>query len=266
MMSWTVFWIDPTNGGPQISVAVTSMLTLIAYRFAIGSEVPKLPYLTRLDGFILAGSLLVFLSLIEVMLTDQTRDRQPDGSCPDYRSSMPHSFPARLRRRFRRNLPALKMPNASMKQETPDHPLYVRLRVYALALLLATFISAIHAGILFGLADFFTVFREWVKPALGARPADILVVIAAISGLFVAHIAEAAMWAAFFWKSGHLASFSDGWYFAGVSHTTLGYGDVVLPKPWRSLGPISAINGLLTFGCSTAFLFLVLQIIWQHPL
>lgn len=57
------------------------------------------------------------------------------------------------------------------------------------------------------------------------------------------------MWAAFFWKSGLLASFGDGWYFAGVSHTTLGYGDVVLPKPWRSLGPISAINGLLTFGC-----------------
>ncbi len=128
-------------------------------------------------------------------------------------------------------------------------------------------ISALHAGIIFGLADFCTLFREWVKSALGARPpADILVVIAAISGLFVAHIAEAGMWAAFFWKSGHLASFSDGWYFAGVSHTTLGYDDVVLPKPWRSLGAISAINGLLTFGCSTAFLFLVLQIIWQHPL
>jgi hypothetical protein len=69
LMSWTVFWIDPTLGGSQISVSVTSMLTLIAYRFAIGSEVPKLPYLTRLDAFILASSLLVFCSLIEVMVT-----------------------------------------------------------------------------------------------------------------------------------------------------------------------------------------------------
>src|SRR6266571_367887 len=34
IMSWTVFWIDPTNANSQISVAVTSMLTLIAYRFA----------------------------------------------------------------------------------------------------------------------------------------------------------------------------------------------------------------------------------------
>jgi hypothetical protein len=88
--------------------------------------------------------------------------------------------------------------------------MHVQLRVYALALLLAGFISALHAGILFGLADFSIVFREWVKPALGPRPTDILVVIAAISGLFVAHIAEATMWAAFFWKSGHLASFGDG--------------------------------------------------------
>jgi hypothetical protein len=71
MMSWTVFWIDPTNGGSQISVAVTSMLTLIAYRFAVGAEVPHLPYLTRLDAFILASSLLVFFSLIEVMITSR---------------------------------------------------------------------------------------------------------------------------------------------------------------------------------------------------
>lgn len=68
-MSWTVFWIDPNNGGPQISVAVTSMLTLIAYRFAIGADVPRLPYLTRLDLFILLSSLLVFGSLVEVMWT-----------------------------------------------------------------------------------------------------------------------------------------------------------------------------------------------------
>lgn len=68
-MSWTVFWIDPTLGSSQISVAVTSMLTLIAYRFAIGADVPKLPYLTLLDEFILLGTVLVFLSLIEVMVT-----------------------------------------------------------------------------------------------------------------------------------------------------------------------------------------------------
>src|SRR6266436_3727267 len=35
IMSWAVFWIDPINANSQVSIAMTSMLTLIAYRFAI---------------------------------------------------------------------------------------------------------------------------------------------------------------------------------------------------------------------------------------
>jgi hypothetical protein len=77
MMSWAVFWIEPSESGPQFSIAVTSMLTLIAYRFAVEANTPKLPYLTRLDAFILAATLLVFLSLIEVIIVTKLvkRDR-----------------------------------------------------------------------------------------------------------------------------------------------------------------------------------------------
>jgi hypothetical protein len=42
--------------------AATSMLTLIAYRFAVDSQLPALPYMTRLDAFILTSTLLVFFS------------------------------------------------------------------------------------------------------------------------------------------------------------------------------------------------------------
>src|SRR4029077_17620460 len=69
MMSWCVFWTDPTNSNTQFSIAVTSMLTLIAYRFAVDSQLPRLPYMTRLDVFFLVSTLLVFLSLIEVLVT-----------------------------------------------------------------------------------------------------------------------------------------------------------------------------------------------------
>jgi len=69
MMSWSVFWIDPVTSNSQISVAVTSMLTLIAYRFAVDSQLPRLPYVTRLDVFFLISTLLVFFSLIEVLVT-----------------------------------------------------------------------------------------------------------------------------------------------------------------------------------------------------
>lgn len=67
--SWAVFWIDPINASSQVSIAMTSMLTLIAYRFSIDNQLPLLPYMTRLDVFILVGTSLVFFSLIEVVLT-----------------------------------------------------------------------------------------------------------------------------------------------------------------------------------------------------
>jgi len=69
MMSWIVFWIDPKESGTQIKVIITMMLTLIAYRFAVGADLPKLSYLTRIDYLILLATLLVFTSLIEVMVT-----------------------------------------------------------------------------------------------------------------------------------------------------------------------------------------------------
>jgi hypothetical protein len=69
IMSWAGFWIDPVHSASQISVAVTSMLTLIAYRFAVDTQLPRLPYMTRLDVFFLISTLLVFFSLIEVLIT-----------------------------------------------------------------------------------------------------------------------------------------------------------------------------------------------------
>jgi len=68
-MSWVVFWIDPMESGTQISVAITTMLTLIAYRFAIDMDLPKVSYLTRMDYFILLSTILVYASLIEVIVT-----------------------------------------------------------------------------------------------------------------------------------------------------------------------------------------------------
>jgi len=78
-MSWIVFWIDPKESGSQISVAITAMLTLIAYRFAVGANLPKVEYMTRLDLFILGASILVFASLIQVVTTSSLAksDRLP---------------------------------------------------------------------------------------------------------------------------------------------------------------------------------------------
>ena len=67
-MSWVVFWIDPQEIGSQVTVAVTAMLTLIAYRFSVGTNLPHVSYLTRIDYFILGSTFLVFFSLVEVVI------------------------------------------------------------------------------------------------------------------------------------------------------------------------------------------------------
>jgi len=69
MMSWAVFWIDPAQVGSQIAMSSTSMLTLIAFQFAMSNMLPPLNYLTDLDKFTAASTLLVFLALIESVAT-----------------------------------------------------------------------------------------------------------------------------------------------------------------------------------------------------
>ena len=46
-------------------------------------------------------------------------------------------------------------------------------------------------------------------------------------------------------------------YFAGVTYTTIGYGDLVLAKPWRMLAPIEGLTGILMCGLSTGVFFAV---------
>lgn len=62
-MSWMPFWINPEIIATRIGTSVTTVLTLIAYRFMFGSQVPKLPYLTMLDILLFGITMLVAVTL-----------------------------------------------------------------------------------------------------------------------------------------------------------------------------------------------------------
>ena len=68
-MSWTVFWVDPVHIGAQLTVATTSMLTLIAYHFTLVDRIPNISYLTQLDVIIILANTFIFLALIEAIVT-----------------------------------------------------------------------------------------------------------------------------------------------------------------------------------------------------
>jgi hypothetical protein len=75
----------------------------------------------------------------------------------------------------------------------------------------------------------------------------------------VMHLLEISLWAIVFVLCGAITTFETAFYFSAVNYTALGYGDLILSSPWRILGPLEAINGLLLIGLSTAGMFVVLN-------
>ena len=105
----------------------------------------------------------------------------------------------------------------------------------------------------------------WVVRVADERPTSrqslrlVAVMIATVSVLMAAHIAEVAVWALAYRIVGAAAPGTNFIYFAFVNYTTLGYGDVTPIERWHLLGPMTAMNGVLLFGWSTAVIFSVLR-------
>jgi hypothetical protein len=85
------------------------------------------------------------------------------------------------------------------------------------------------------------------------------VMIATVSVLMTAHAAEVIAWALAYLIVDAVPASANLVYFAFVNYTTLGYGDVIPVERWQLLGPITAMNGVLMFGWSTAVIFEVLR-------
>ncbi len=85
------------------------------------------------------------------------------------------------------------------------------------------------------------------------------VMVATVSVLMAAHVSEVLVWSLVYAIAGVAPAGTDVVYFAFVNYTTLGYGDVTPVERWRLLGPLTAMNGVLLFGWSTAVIFEVLR-------
>ena len=85
------------------------------------------------------------------------------------------------------------------------------------------------------------------------------VMIGTVAVLTAAHICEVAIWALAYLIVDAAPKGTDLFYFAFVNYTTLGYGDIVPLPDWRLLGPMTAMNGVLMFGWSTAVMFEILR-------
>ena len=87
----------------------------------------------------------------------------------------------------------------------------------------------------------------------------VLIMIPTVLVLMAAHTLEVIVWATAYFILGVVSEGGDRFYFAFVNYTTLGYGDIIPVERWRLLGPITAMNGVLLFGWSTAVIYDVLR-------
>lgn len=69
MMSWSVFWIDPKQIGPQLGAGTTAVLTIIAFLLSLRGVLPPISYLTKIDYFVYISLALVFFAYLEALVT-----------------------------------------------------------------------------------------------------------------------------------------------------------------------------------------------------
>jgi len=116
---------------------------------------------------------------------------------------------------------------------------------------------AIHVAALSAMLQIFQK-RYHEKPPVGFIAYSCLLTgMAAVTVL--AHLFEIALWAAFYtWKEA-LPDLETSFYFSSVTYSTIGYGDIVLPQPWRLVGAMEGLTGILMCGLSGAFFFAVIS-------
>jgi len=88
----------------------------------------------------------------------------------------------------------------------------------------------------------------------GIRP-----LIVARLAMMICNMLQIGLWAALFVVLGEFGERHDALYHSAVNFTSLGYGDIVMSKDWKLLGPLEASNGVMMLGMTAAAMMAILQ-------
>lgn len=93
----------------------------------------------------------------------------------------------------------------------------------------------------------------------------VLICVIVVTGLLLAvlHAIECGIWAVTYWWLGALDSSMNALLYSVDSMSTRGASGLTLQRHWKMLGALEAINGMLLFGVSAAYIFAVMQGYWS---
>ncbi|MBE1551006.1 hypothetical protein GGC64_005066 [Mycobacterium sp. OAS707] len=106
-------------------------------------------------------------------------------------------------------------------------------------------------------ADKPTADRLRAVPTMIGHIGAVALILAALHGV------EGFLWALAYWGLGALDSVTDASVYALATMTTFDVPGLAVPTRFQMLSVLQAVNGVLLFGISTAFLFAVLQVQWR---
>lgn len=97
---------------------------------------------------------------------------------------------------------------------------------------------------------------SWItdRIRLAGHRSHLLAMNTVVIGVFVVLTAEVWLWALCYRLLGYIADFPTALYFATITFSTVGYGDVVPGHEWRMLAALEGVNGFVLIGWSTAYL------------
>jgi uncharacterized membrane protein YcfT len=79
------------------------------------------------------------------------------------------------------------------------------------------------------------------------------------------HAVEGALWAATYRILGALPDNASAMLYSISAMTSYGHSNLDLEGRWQMMGALEALNGMLLFGLTTAFLFAMIQIVSPLP-
>jgi len=82
VLSWTVFWMDQSSLGDRIGVSFIGILTVVAYQIVLAEILPRISYLTLMNGFLNMSFFVVCASVV-VSLWVGSLDRQGQTAAGD---------------------------------------------------------------------------------------------------------------------------------------------------------------------------------------
>jgi hypothetical protein len=88
----------------------------------------------------------------------------------------------------------------------------------------------------------------------GMRP-----LLVAMLAMMLGNLVQVFLWGSLFVWLGEFDEYYDAVYHSAVNFASLGYGDIVMNRKWRFLGPLEALDGVLMLGMTAAALMAILQ-------